>query len=569
MLITDYMSTNFVSCTMEETLEDVTAKFLNTPSKILPVVNEENVLIGIVTQNKIFRLLASKISFKTNIRDFYIANPIFLSEMDSREEARIYLLKHNVGHAPVINKERNPIGLLSTQELLDSYNIVHNQLTSLIDFAYDAMILVNKNAEITMVNNSFSDLFQLSSKEVLFKSTSDLFPELEIENIMKHGTSISNIPQIIGGQQCLISIKLVRENGVVNSAICKISFRGLKNLQEALTKVKRLEEQVSAYKDEIHNSKGTKYTLHDIAGESKVIRKVKDDAMLASKSLSTVLITGETGTGKELFAQGIHAASNQAGRFVEINCAAIPSELLESELFGYAGGAFTGAKPGGMKGKFELAQNGTIFLDEIGDMPLPLQAKLLRVLQEKEFRPIGSPKTIHLNTKIIAATHQNIRKLIQDGKFREDLFYRLNIMTLTIPPLRQRMEDVPDIINHIIEQLNQDGFYIRGVTHSALTKLMSHSWPGNVRELHNVLERAANLKTGDYIDVDDLSSIPDNSEGISTENTYNYQERINMTEKETIVSALKEAQGNKTRASKLLGISRPWLYKKMKEYGVN
>jgi transcriptional regulator with PAS, ATPase and Fis domain len=554
---------------MEDTLEDVTVKFLNTPSKILPVVNGENVLIGIVTQNKIFRLLASKISFKTNIRDFYIANPISLSEMDSREEARIYLLKHNFGHAPVINKEGNPIGLLSTQELLDSYNIVHNQLTSLIDFAYDAMILVNKNAQITMVNNSFFDLFKLSSKEILFKSTSDLFPELEIENIMKRGTSISNMPQIIGGQHCLISIKLIRENGVVNSAICKISFRGLKNLQEALTKVKRLEKQVSAYKDELHNSKGTKYTLHDIVGESKVIRKVKSDALQASKSLSTVLITGETGTGKELFAQGVHAASNQAGRFVEINCAAIPPELLESELFGYEGGAFTGAKPNGMKGKFELAQDGTIFLDEIGDMPLPLQVKLLRVLQEKEFQPIGSSKTIHLNTKIIAATHQNLKKLIQDGKFREDLFYRLNIMTLTIPPLRQRMEDIPSIINHIIQQLNQNGFYIRGVTHSALTKLMSHSWPGNVRELQNVLERAANFRTGDYIDVDDLSSIPENSEEISIEYTYNYKKRINMTEKETIVSALKEAHGNKTKASKLLGISRPWLYKKMNEYGLN
>lgn len=571
MLITNYMTTNFVNCTMEDTLEDVIEMFLNTHSKILPVVNGEGVLIGIVTKNKIFRLLASKELSETRIVDFYIDNPIFLKEMDSLGEARIHLLKHYVGHAPVVNEEMKPIGLLSTQELLDSYSIVYNQFTSVVDFAYDAIILVNKDAKIMMVNNSFSDLFQLSSKEVLSKSTSDLFPELDIENIMERGTNISNTPQIINGMQCLISINLIKENGELNSAICKISFRGLTNLQEALTKVKRLEKQVLAYKDEIHNSKGTKYTFHDIAGESRTIKKVKHEAMLASKTISTVLITGETGTGKELFAQGIHAASSQYGRFVEVNCAAIPPELLESEFFGYEGGAFTGAKSSGMKGKFELAQNGTIFLDEIGDMPLPLQAKLLRVLQEKEFHPIGSSKTIHLNTKIVAATNRDLEKLIRDGKFREDLYYRLNIMSLTIPPLRERIEDVPEIVNGIINNLNQSGFYVKGVTHSALVKLMEYSWPGNVRELQNIIERAANICIGDYIDVDDITSIPGRVGELSTvsdEGGYNFKKRINITEKDTIVEALREADGNKTRASELLGISRPWLYKKMKEYGL-
>ncbi len=216
--------------------------------------------------------------------------------------------------------------------------------------------------------------------------------------------------------------------------------------------------------------------------------------------MSTVLIVGESGTGKELFAQGIHAASGQMGPFIQVNCAAIPLDLLESEFFGYEEGSFTGAKKGGMKGKFELSQNGTLFLDEIGEMPLTLQTKLLRVLQEKEFQPIGSSKTIHLNTKIIAATNQNIEQMVEDGTFRADLYYRLNIMRLDIPPLRQRMEDIPDIIQIIINRLNQSGFYVKSVTHSALTKLMKHTWPGNVRELHNILERAANLTTSEYIE---------------------------------------------------------------------
>ncbi|MEH6944934.1 sigma 54-interacting transcriptional regulator, partial [Bacillus sp. JJ722] len=445
------------------------------------------------------------------------------------------------------------------------------KLRSVIEFAYDAIILVDKKANITMVNIGFTDLFRLSSKDVINKSTTELFPELNIENVITSGISVHNTPQIIEGQQTLISILPIKEKGETISAICKVTYRGLTHLHEALTKVKKLEKQVFAYQNEINKIKGTKYTLFDIAGESDVIRNVKHEATLASKSMSTVLIIGESGTGKELFAQGIHAASGQMGPFIHVNCAAIPPELLESEFFGYVEGAFTGAKKGGLKGKFELAQNGTIFLDEIGDMSMPLQTKILRVLQEKEFQPVGSARTIHLNTKIIAATNQHIEKLVAEGKFRKDLYYRLNIMRLNIPPLRERMEDLPDVVHSIINRLNQSGFYISGITHSAFTKLMKHTWPGNVRELQNVLERAANLKNSDYIDVDhlrtfhfDLEEIPITQQSAST-----YKDMILSKEKDMIIAALREAKGNKTKASQLLGISRPWLYAKIKKYNLD
>lgn len=667
--------------------------FAQTHANMLPIVDDENKLIGVITKNTIFQILTTKPSFDTTIHDYYNPNPIFLRPNDSIENTRQLFLKHNIGHAPVVNEELIPIGVISTKQILSSYNIVLNQvesqlallfnnlnfgllsidtsfritaanslayrllnieenerndfkenttlrritelvedilisfskvakkqvmlnefslyvhcyplynhealvgamviiedvtqieqtinelqltkeweqkLRSVIEFAYDAITLVNKKAEITMVNKGFRDLFGLGSKDVLHQSTTELFPELEIENVIKNGISIHNTPQIIRGQQSLISILPIKENGETISAVCKVTYRGLPHLHEALTKVKKLEKQVSAYQHEINEIKGTKYTLFDIAGESNVIRKVKHEATLASKSMSTVLIIGESGTGKELFAQGIHAASGQMGPFVQVNCAAIPPELLESEFFGYADGAFTGAKKGGMKGKFELAQNGTIFLDEIGDMSLPLQTKILRVLQEKEFQPIGSSKTIHLNTKIIAATNQNIEKLITEGKFREDLYYRLNIMRLNIPPLRERIEDLPDIIHEIISRLNQSGFYIKGVTHSALTKLMKHTWPGNVRELHNILERAANLKTSDYIDAEDIPTshhVPEEKTN-TQQTTSSYKNRIHSTEKDMIITALKEAKGNKTKASHLLGISRPWLYAKIKKYNL-
>ncbi len=545
--------------------------FTKTHSHILPVVDESNKLIGIITKNKIFQLLITISSFDTTIDPYYTPNPIYLHPNDSVEDTRRLLLKHNVGHAPVLNNEMEPVGVVSTKQLLSSYNIVYNQLSSVLEIAYDAIILVNKKAEITMINKGFTDLFGLNVKDVLHRRTTDLFPELDIESVIKNGISIHNSPQIIEGYQSLISILPIKENGEVISAICKVTFRGLTQLHEALTKVKKLEKQISYYQNEIHEMKGTKYTFFDIAGESEALRKVKHEANLASKSMSTVLIIGESGTGKELFAQGIHAASGQTGSFVQVNCAAIPPELLESEFFGYADGAFTGAKKGGMKGKFELAQNGTIFLDEIGDMSLPLQTKILRVLQEKEFQPIGSSKTIHLSTKIIAATNQNIEQLVAEGKFREDLYYRLNIMRLNIPPLRERMEDLPDVIHTIIRRLNQSGFYIKGVTHSAVTKLMKHSWPGNVRELQNVLERAANLKTGDYIDGDEIPTFDSFTQEVlvSQPTLSTYKDRMVTTEKDMILSALKDAKGNKTKASEILGISRPWLYAKMKKYQLN
>lgn len=565
------MTKRFINCTKDTTLHEILPMFLQTNSNMLPVVDHSNKLIGIITKNKLFRLLATQPSFETTIEQSYTPNPVYIYLTDRLEDTRQLLLKHNIGHAPVINKELEPVGLISTEQLLSSYSLIYNQLVSVTEFAYDAIILVNGKAEVTLVNNSFKELFNKENRDVLNCSTTDLFPELDIEDMVSKGVSILNTPQVIEGQQCLLSFSPIKENGKTVSGICKITYRGLTHLHAALSKVKRLETQVSAYKNEIHQQKGTKYTLFDIAGESDALCQVKKEALLASKSMSTVLITGESGTGKELFAHGIHAASGRSGSFIQVNCAAIPHNLLESELFGYEGGAFTGAKKNGMKGKFELAQNGTVFLDEIGDMDMALQTKILRVLQEKELQPLGSSKIIYLDTKIIAATNQNIEQLVADGTFREDLYYRLNVMRITIPPLRDRIEDLPNIIDIIIQRLNDKDFYIKGVTHLAMSKLIRHSWPGNVRELENTLERAANLRNGDYVDVDSIPSFNSkNKAQAAVEKTpLSYQEVINSNEKDMIISALREAKGNKTKASKLLNISRPWLYKKLKEYDID
>ncbi|MFE7280356.1 sigma-54 interaction domain-containing protein [Heyndrickxia sporothermodurans] len=222
-----------------------------------------------------------------------------------------------------------------------------------------------------------------------------------------------------------------------------------------------------------------------------------------SVSNSAVLLTGESGTGKELFAHAIHQnSSREQFPFVRINCASIPEHLLESELFGYDEGAFTGAKKGGKRGKFELANFGTIFLDEIGDMPLSMQSKLLRVLQEGEVERVGGQKPKTIDVRIIAATHRNLEKMIEEGTFRQDLYYRLNVIKLEIPPLRERKEDIPYIATYLLNKLEKK-FHRHGInlTNRVISKLQQHNWPGNIRELENVLERAVNVLEGNTIDI--------------------------------------------------------------------
>ncbi|PID04064.1 sigma-54-dependent Fis family transcriptional regulator [Sporosarcina sp. P2] len=434
--------------------------------------------------------------------------------------------------------------------------------------------------EITMVNKGFCDLYNMTGNDLLGKSITETFPNLGLEEVVRTGVVLNNVPKLIGETQSLITVLPIKDENINVGAICKITYQGLIQLQGALQKVNKLEQQITYYQKKLNEIRGTKYSLADIIGDSQPIRRAKTEALAASRSRSTVLLLGESGTGKELFAHGIHAASQQTGMFVQVNCAAIPNELLESEFFGYAEGSFTGAKKGGKKGKFAMAQNGTLFLDEIGDMPLELQTKMLRVLQEKEYEPIGSNQIVQLDTKIIAATNQNLERLIAEGKFREDLYYRLNIMRIEIPHLRERMEDMPDIVDSIIFHLNQFGFHLNGITHSLLTKLLNYDWPGNIRELQNLLERAANLTQNHYIDIEQL---PDSIHArlhvyneqpehqLSTPKkitSESYISSMEKTEKELIQTALQEAGGNKSQASRILGASRTWLYAKIKKYQI-
>jgi len=294
-------------------------------------------------------------------------------------------------------------------------------------------------------------------------------------------------------------------------------------------------------------------------------------AMRVAQSSSTILIRGESGTGKELFAQSIHYASpRKNGPFIKVNCSAIPENLLESELFGYEEGAFTGAKKGGKLGKFELAHKGTILLDEIGDMPVNMQIKLLRVLQEKEIERVGGTTTIPIDVRVVAATNRSLEELISEGKFRLDLYYRLNVVELRIPPLRHHKSDLEELIYFLLGKIAAKmGCPVPTFDHEALHYIINYDWPGNVRELENVLERCLNFLDNNIIRATNLPYHIRNYKQGKEPNVLELKDHLEETERVAIINALKACTGNRVKAARILGISRASIYQKIDKYGIN
>ncbi|GAA0102214.1 sigma 54-interacting transcriptional regulator [Paraclostridium bifermentans] len=433
------------------------------------------------------------------------------------------------------------------------------KLKTLLDNMDKAVVSLDKDANIEKYNLKFKEIFEVKG------------------NII--GSFIGDV---------LNFAKDNNFNDINNDKSCSFTYRGAKKEFKGIYNIKPiiLNEELKGYVldfidkvDAIKNynkiSNDHKIYLENIIGSSYAINKSKEEALMASKTNSTVLITGESGTGKELFARAIHNHSCRAGNpFIAINCAAIPDNLLESELFGYEEGAFTGAKKGGSLGKFELADKGSIFLDEIGDMSLHLQAKLLRVLQEKEVDKIGAKHNVSIDVRIIAATNKDLEHMVRKGTFREDLYYRLNVIPVVLPTLRQRKNDIHLLIEYMMKEYsNKLDKNVQDIDLQALEYLCEYSWPGNIRELQNVIEYSVNRCEGKIITLDNLPNrikransnedqIIESNENIKT---------LDELEKKEIIKALekyKDYKKDKDLAAKALGISRATLYRKIERYKI-
>ncbi len=458
-------------------------------------------------------------------------------------------------------------------EELEVVKELKGTLQTIFDTANDGYMAVNSDGNIIMINKAFAELLDLPAPEMVMGRH---VTEIVREPVLHPGprTGKPHLAEIarINGRETVVMRYPIRKDGKIFGSVCKVIFKDVSQLASLAEKINHLHKELNYYKNELERVQGARYTVDNLIGSSPVMVKLKETVRRVAQGPSTVLIRGESGTGKELLAHALHSCSpRRFNPFIKVNCAAVPENLLESELFGYREGAFTGARKGGKMGKFEQANGGTIFLDEIGDMPMAMQSKLLRVLQEKEIDRLGENVPRPADVRVVAATNRPLEELISEGRFRQDLYYRLNVVSLVIPPLRERMEDIEELALHFINKFNIEfGLDVQDMEKEVWDLIHSYHWPGNVRELENIIERAFNILDGQCIS---LTHLPQYLQKMGKGTRRSTADRglpalLDQVEKEAIVETLASTGGNKMQAAKLLGISRAWLYKKMKQYNI-
>ncbi|MEW5862039.1 MAG: sigma 54-interacting transcriptional regulator [Pseudomonadota bacterium] len=440
------------------------------------------------------------------------------------------------------------------------------------------MLLVDRTGRVVWINEGYKRFLPAlgfeREEDFVGRPVEEVIPNTLMRHVLETGKPILiDLLTNKAGTFVVSRIPLRDDSGEVIGVLGMVLFDHPETtIRPLIAKFARLEKDLDEARRALAAERRTKYTLASFIGSSPAAIEVKRQARRAAQTDSTVLLTGETGTGKELLAHAIHAGSARAERpFVGVNLAAVPETLLEAEFFGVAPGAYTGADRKGREGKFVLADRGTLFLDEIGDMPLALQAKLLRALQDQEIEPLGSNRVIRVDVRVIAATSRDLKRLVEEGRFREDLYYRLNVLPIRVPPLRERLSDLEALAESLLESIAaRTGMPPRELAPSALAVLAAHSWPGNVRELRNALEQAAMLTDSARLGAEDFARIlpqaPAKAQAGAPAPLRPLPQLIAELERNSIQSALAATGGNKVSAAKLLGISRATLYEKLASY---
>lgn len=440
----------------------------------------------------------------------------------------------------------------------------------------DGFFVIDENEKVVyMADNLIHQIHKKSLDDVVGKSIRDLIPTNNTYNILRTGKNQIGEMYFVEGYTIVSNGYPIYKDGELIGAFEYDVFSNIGFIEEFLEKTDNVGDIKNAgIKRRSHEYRRARYSIDDIKGSGPAISSLKEQIEAAAKSNSTVLITGETGCGKELVAHAIHQASQRSlFHFVRLNCASIPAELFESELFGYEEGSFTGAKKGGKYGKAEIANNGTLFLDEIDNLTLNMQAKILRFLQEKEVYHVGGDFAVPVNTRIIAATNQEPEELIKSNRMRKDLYYRLNVIEIKVPPLRNRREDIPEIAAAMVENFNNElerGKHIEKIDPEIYPTLMAYDWPGNVRELGNVVERAINRCYGDVLKAEHFAdftkgTVLEENRTLFLGDRRKLKDIKEEAEAYAISSAMLRSQNNITQAAEELGISRQMLHRKLKE----
>lgn len=440
---------------------------------------------------------------------------------------------------------------LTEEQLRERY-----QVEAIVHSAHDGVVAVDRNGKVKLVNEHAKTILGVDA-EMKGRNITDFIPQSDMLRVLEKGETERNDIATIGGRQVVINRSPVIVKGKIVGAVS--NFKEITDIQKIELQLRR----------KLHRQGlEAKYRLSHIIGDTPEIKEAVNLARKFAETESTVLIMGESGTGKELFAQGIHAASSRAlGPFVAVNCAVLPENLLESEMFGYEKGTFTGGLKDGKPGLFELAHGGTLFLDEIGEISLRIQALLLRVLEERAIRRVGGERIIPVDVRIIAATNRNLEEAVEQNQFRADLYYRLNVLTLELPPLRKRLADIPKLAESFLHEYNDKRkIKIETVEEDLLCLFRKYDWPGNIRELRNVIERMVVLEEGTVLRLKGAKFLSEKINRKRYKQDPDIKGSIKNKERELIQATLEKYGDNKTLAAQSLGIDRSTLWRKMKEY---
>lgn len=438
---------------------------------------------------------------------------------------------------------------------------------SILDHIHNGVVVTDQKGKVIFFSKKYGEFLGLDPKEAIGKNCWEIVENSRMHIVGETGIPEINQPQRIKGQDMVVQRIPVKIDGQGTFVYGQVMFKDVRDVRALAKELNLLESKVELYEKELTSLRSSKYTFENIIGESPVIKEAKNLALRAAQTNAPVLLIGESGTGKELFAHAIHYASERRiYPFIRLNCAAIPRDLLEAELFGYEPGAFTGAGNKGKPGKFELAHRGSIFLDEISDLPVDMQPKLLRVLEEKEMERLGGTRLTKSDFRLIAATAMELDALVEKGCFRKDLFYRLNVLPIRIPPLRERKEDLPLLTNYFVQKISKEmGIKIVSISPQVMEIFKEYSWPGNVRELSNIIERILYKIEGEVIQIHHLpltlQDIAGESSKFNPPLLKSLKENI---ERDTLLRYLSLTKNNKINTARLLGIHRTTLYKKMK-----
>ncbi|MFD2727842.1 sigma 54-interacting transcriptional regulator [Enterococcus camelliae] len=570
--VSKWMTQEPITIHPNQTIDEAIALFSYHNFYGIPVISENHFLEGMLTKTTIMNALFENKPTKDAVSTIMETTFDAVFPMDPLEKA----LSMHEGCLPVINDYQQLVGIVTRTDILKARAVqidtakhsltTMSVLQQILDNSYEGIVVVDTRGIITEINDAYCKLLGKKKEFVLQKPVQEVIENTRLHIICQNGEEERNQIQIINGQSLIVHRYPLYENHLLVGATGVLIYR---NIDEMYAVTNRLTEEF--HDPKTGASSRTSYYLDKIIGHSSISNQLKKRISKIAPLPSNVLITGESGTGKELCAQTIHQLSPAAaGNFVAINCSAIPESLLESELFGYVSGAFTGALKTGKKGKFEQAENGTIFLDEIGDMPLAMQAKLLRVLQEKTIEPVGADYSKKINVRVIAATNQNLREQITRKKFREDLFYRLNVLPIELPSLRENPEDLPILLDHFLTEAAR---YLHKkvpiLDEDARKCLYHYNYPGNIRELANLCESLVGLCENNQVTFTDLpTTIRETWQTYTKHSDSPITNSKNEAEKKLIRQTLAEVNGNKTNCAKKLGISRASLYNKMKRHNL-